>query len=706
MLGTDLSLLQLAGQIGNIGGAAFCLASALWILRMGDRTRLDRWAAVLAIMLTGLWAALSAALSPASLATGLAESARNLSLVYLLFRLFANDGRDESMRPIRPLVGTLFLVELLQPLLLAVGLRVAATPELAALTNQISVILHLLVTIGALVLLHNLYGGAAVASRQLLRWSAFALAGIWLYDLNLHTVAYLSSEPPELLLALRGLVTGLLFLALAIGSNAGTAGLQFRPSRAVAFRSLSLLLIGGYLMAMVVISRSLALLGGDLGRVTQVGFMVFASVAAIIWLPSARARAWLRVVLAKHLFRHRYDYRAEWLRFTATMGRGGADEGSLNQRAVKAMADITDSPAGLLLAPNEEAELELVARWQWPEIEVPSPAAEHDLAAQFERSQFIYDIDALRSGAVHHPNTKPLPQWLWDAPAAWAAIPLIHFERLVGVAILARPPVARALDWEDFDLLRAAGRQLASYLAEQTGQQALMEAGRFDEFNRRIAFVMHDIKNLASQLTLLARNAEKHAENPEFRADMLITLRNSADKLQMLLARLGRYGTGKIERQAAVNLAAMADALANRSNSLHPVRVARSESCVVRGDPVAMEQAIQHLVQNAIDASDANLPVYINVSCDGLTGRVEVIDNGKGMSPEFVRNGLFKPFVSSKEGGFGIGAFEARELIRAMGGSLHVESREGLGTRFIITMPLAEAIDPLWQGKEFESKVA
>ncbi|MCP5396936.1 MAG: hypothetical protein H6918_09430 [Sphingomonadaceae bacterium] len=120
-------------------------------------------------------------------------------------------------------------------------------------------------------------------------------------------------------------------------------------------------------------------------------------------------------------------------------------------------------------------------------------------------------------------------------------------DRLLGVVVLARPPVPRALDWEDFDLLKLVGRQLASYLAEQAGEQALMDASQFDEFNRRIAFVMHDIKNLASQLGLLARNAERHADKPEFRADMLVTLRNSADKLNMLLARLNRYGASGSE---------------------------------------------------------------------------------------------------------------------------------------------------------------
>jgi signal transduction histidine kinase len=98
-----------------------------------------------------------------------------------------------------------------------------------------------------------------------------------------------------------------------------------------------------------------------------------------------------------------------------------------------------------------------------------------------------------------------------------------------------------------------------------------------------------------------------------------------------------------------------------------------------------------HLVQNAIDASEPDSPVYLDVTAEGLYGTVEVIDAGCGMCPEFVRTGLFKPFVSSKSGGFGIGAFEARELVKAMGGRVMVESREGLGTRFSVVLPLADA---------------
>ena len=118
---------------------------------------------------------------------------------------------------------------------------------------------------------------------------------------------------------------------------------------------------------------------------------------------------------------------------------------------------------------------------------------------------------------------------------------MVHFERLVGAVLLERPALARALDWEDFDLLRLAGRQVASYLAEAKSQEALSDAARFDEFNRRFAFIMHDIKNLVSQLTLVARNAERHADKPAFRADMIATLNASTARMNDLLQRLSQH---------------------------------------------------------------------------------------------------------------------------------------------------------------------
>jgi putative PEP-CTERM system histidine kinase len=327
-------------------------------------------------------------------------------------------------------------------------------------------------------------------------------------------------------------------------------------------------------------------------------------------------------------------------------------------------------------------------------------SAEREIAAWLRRhaadaGPMRAALDEVRGGFDHEGECALVPRWIIEEHAAWALVPLLHSDRLVGLVVLGRPPLARKLDWEDFDLLRVVGQQLASYIAEQNGQAQLLEASRFDEFNRRIAFVMHDIKNLASQLALLARNAERHSDNPEFRTDMLVTLTNSADKLNTLLARLSRYGSGNIQRLEQVDAAECVTAIALRyggAGGTYPVYAHDAQECLVLANRETLEQVLMHLVQNAIDASQPGMAVFLQTRVDGLNGIIEVADTGCGMSADFVRNRLFKPFVSTKAGGFGIGAFEARELVRAMHGRLDVESREGLGSRFTVRLPIAAAV--------------
>ncbi|WP_158610971.1 XrtA/PEP-CTERM system histidine kinase PrsK [Aurantiacibacter spongiae] len=703
MIGPVWNLLVYCAYLLAAGAA---IALALWLATGRQAKGIAGRATAAALLVNAAWAVAVATAGEASLAARTILACTNLAWIWMLYRLFGHDERDKHLGPIRPVVFALAFVELLQFAMIAASVRYQALAGADVLIARFALTLRLLFCVGGLVLVHNLYAGASQQAREALRWPAAALGGVWLYDLNVYTIAYLGAGTPALLWQLRAGILLLAVALLAVGTLRSKSDLRFRPSRSFAFQSFSLLLIGAYLVVMVVVAQGLSYLGTGYANVLQTGFVLLASALALTVLPSKRLRGWLRVTVAKNLFQHRYDYRAEWLRFTDTIGRAGPEAPPLPERAVQAVADITDSPAGLLLTPREEGGLALAARWQWTGIDVPARALDMSGARYFEQSQFILDLDDTRKGRTQTVPASATPAWLTEDARAWAMIPLLHYERLVGLVVLARPLAARRLDWEDFDLLRVVGRQLASYLAEASSQDALGEAQRFDEFNRRMAFVMHDIKNLASQLSLLAKNAEKHAEKPEFRADMILTLRNSTDKLTGLLARLNRYGAHSGRAKGLVDLSKVMRRVARQFRTNASVSLVEQEHICATGDAEALEQALVHLVQNGIEAGGATGQVVLTTSIDGGHALIEIADTGAGMSPEFIRTRLFKPFHSSKPGGFGIGAFEARELVRGMGGTIDVESREALGTRFLIRLPLAEMAAIRTRNPEKTSEIA
>jgi putative PEP-CTERM system histidine kinase len=464
------------------------------------------------------------------------------------------------------------------------------------------------------------------------------------------------------------------------------------PSRTMILRALAIGASLVYLAMTVVLLAAVEPLGTAYAWVARVIVTFGATFAAMMLLPQGRARSWLRLQVAKHLFRHRYDYRAEWLRFTRTLGDGEAGD-TLVGRIERALGDITASPVARLLVPTDGGRLEPAGVGSWPD----GIAGGFDVGfvRTIERLPRILDGDAMRAAtpgpAATEDERRCTPAWLLADATIWAGVPLVHGERIVGLVLLGRPPVDRRLDWEDYDMLSVAGRQVASHLAEAQGQAALGEARRFHEFNRRFAFIVHDVKNLASQLGLVVRNAERHADNPAFRADMIETLKDSVARLGDLLAKLSPQTAAKADAPRAAAPMALLETIAARRRAQHPVRLSGRADLHALFDPARLELALGHLVQNAIEASPADEPVWLSVARRGHEVELAVLDRGRGMSADFIRHGLFVPFDSTKPGGFGIGAFEARALVAAMGGRLEVESREGEGSRFAILLPAAEA---------------
>ena len=301
---------------------------------------------------------------------------------------------------------------------------------------------------------------------------------------------------------------------------------RMRLSRTAATRTLVLLGAAAYLLLIGLTGAVARAVGGDYAELAQAISLLAALGVGGLLIASARSRAWLAVMISKHFFEHRYDYRTEWMRFTATLGQGakgdgGADDRNLYRRVARALAELTGSPGALLMLPAASGGFRVAEHWHWPEGAREEATLSLRSAFMLQETQHIVDLDAERRGQGG--EDLAIPDWLLADARAWVVVPVLHFQRMIAIVVLHRPPVSRSLDWEDLDVLRIAGQQAASYLAESQSQRALSEARRFDEFNRRFAFIMHDIKNLASQLSLLARNAERHADKPAFRADMTQT---------------------------------------------------------------------------------------------------------------------------------------------------------------------------------------
>ncbi len=649
-------------------------ALGVWTLRL-DAKRMPRIPFAIALIATALWALSVAGIGEGKPGVDLAHGVRDLAWLGVLLLLHRTLRPENGFASIGSVYAVVALV-LITTMVLRLLARISEQPAVAEAIDQAAMTLAMMTAIAGLWLVQGLMNGAGGRTR----WAiALAPAALWMLDLVALGTRYAFPDAGWVH-GLRGIVLGLVGALLAIGLHRADQW-NLRVSRMVALQSMSFVAAGLYLVFVAGGASAIAQFGGS--RAVQTVFIFAATTTALAALSSPHLRAWLRVKLAKHFYRHRYDYRTEWIRFTDTLGSG---ETSLQARIVKAVADLTESPGGVLMVPSG-AGLDIAAQWRWDGVALHPGEGADTLLSHLAATRRVIELDAVRRGKAEPADAAAVPGWLCDAASGWVIVPLPHGDRLAGVILLGRPAVERPLDWEDFDLLKIAGRQVASHLAENRAQEALAEAKRFDEFNRRFAFILHDIKNLVSQLSLVARNAERHADNPEFRADMVATLNESAGRMNALLAKLSQHHQARAEPMTPVVLHRLADMVTAKRKGHHPIILSGDATATAIGDPARIEQILSHLIQNAIDASAPDEAIILRIGDDGAGATIDVVDRGSGMSPGFVRDRLFKPFDSTKAGGFGIGAFEARQLAETMHGRLDVHSREGEGTRFRLTLP-------------------
>jgi putative PEP-CTERM system histidine kinase len=247
------------------------------------------------------------------------------------------------------------------------------------------------------------------------------------------------------------------------------------------------------------------------------------------------------------------------------------------------------------------------------------------------------------------------------------------------------------VNWEVNDLFKTAGRQAASFLGQMEATEALLETRKFDAFNRMSAFVVHDLKNIVAQLSLMLKNAQRHKANPEFQQDMLMTVAHATERMKQLMMQL-REGTTPVNAPRAVDLAETIHRILRAKMGQEPVpELEFEETLIALGHADRVERVIGHLVQNAIDATGKNGRVWLRLQREGDKAIVEVRDTGSGMTSEFVRERLFKPFQTTKPSGMGIGAYESFQYVQELGGTILVESTVNVGTRMCVLLPLYDA---------------
>ena len=573
--------------------------------------------------------------------------------------------------------------------LLPVALAVAAWffyPDGLHASSRAAFGVLLAVPVAGLVLTEQVFRRALAQARWAIKPLCLGLGAAFMFDLYLFADALLFGRIDAGIWAARGFVHALVipFIAIATVRHREWT-IDIALSRGVVFHSTAFLGCGLYLLAVAGAGYYVRYFGGSWGKTLQVGF-IFAALLVLAGLfSSGTLRSRLRVFINKNFFSYRYDYRHEWLRFTNLLS--SRDPGvSSAQRSIQALANLVESPGGAIWLQCEGRGYTQAARWNMPAVEAREPG--HSAFAAFlAQTGWVLDLRQPRQTAG-----LELPSWLRELPAAWLVVPVIAEDELTGFAVLATPRAPIELNWEVRDLLKTAARQVGSFLAQVQASEALLEARKFEAFNKMAAFVVHDLKNLVAQLSLLLKNAERHRYNPRFQDDMLATVRHVEERMNKLLAQLSAGSRGE-ENLRPVQLAKVVErVVAAKKAARADIAVHATDAAVATvGYEQRFERVLGHLVQNAIDATEQSGEVRISVGTEGRNAVIEVADSGCGMSEAFVRERLFRPFQTTKGNGMGIGVFEAAQYAKDLGGHIEVDSRPGGGTRFRLMFPLDRA---------------
>lgn len=468
-------------------------------------------------------------------------------------------------------------------------------------------------------------------------------------------------------------------------------GVDLYISKHFLFNSLTVLVVGIYLIAIGSMAKIVSFFGGS-ESVPLGTFVVFLSLLGItIVLLSDQLRHEAKRFISRNFYRARYDYRKEWTEFT---------------ERTSSILEMKDLCSAVALMVSETFGVPSVTIWLLDEIRNElSPGGSTALSrAQMQAVRLTETggesfLSYLREKRAPFDFNKPLDKKaskireenpaIFESGQVDICAPLLAGQHLLGIMTLGKRVTDEPFTTEDRDLLNTLAAQAASSLLNLSLSQQLLKTKEAEAFQTLSAFFIHDLKNLASMLSLTMQNLPANYDNPVFRKDTLRVISESVSKMDSMCSRLSLLSKKLDLQRTETDLNELVTATLASLNDCIKVPLVQDLRPLPRMalDPDQIQKVLVNLVLNAHDAvSDRG---EIHVATDQMDGWaiLSVADNGCGMSKEFIAKSLFQPFQTTKSQGLGIGLFHSKKIIEAHHGRIKVESEAGKGSTFRVMLP-------------------
>jgi putative PEP-CTERM system histidine kinase len=554
--------------------------------------------------------------------------------------------------------------------------------------GRYGVVVQVLLTVAILATMEACLRGSRRASRTRAKYVLLGLGGVFLVRFYLlsQVLLFHTLEAVYLRTATATLAVGGLAMGVAVAGN-HLRGAELAVSRGVVYRSVIVGVLGTYLFAVGALGWILTAL--EVPETTfWVSLVVFVSalaLAAVLLSEAVRFR--FKRFIALNFYASKYDYREQWMAFTRRMSSLLSVE-ALGLQLLEAVAEAVGSTRGALyLAAAEDGRYHLAGSLgiaRPPDLLADGTPVLTRLAA--ERRPLVLENGEGR-GMLGDALAAAFPDGALVVPLLWR-------DALTGLMLLGPERTGAAWSPEDLEFTTAVATQAAGSVVTARLSETAARAREFEAFDRLTSFVIHDLKNSVSALSMLSRNALKNFDDPEFQRDTVRTLSRTVDRMKGLLARLAAPGELVAAQAGPVDLAELVDDATGPLRADARVRLVTdlAELPPVEGDADALLKVVQNLVTNAAEAVAGEGTVTVTTRVENGMAVLAVADTGCGIPDDFLRTSLFAPFRSTKKGGWGIGLYQAREIVERHGGTISVTSTVGEGTTFFVRLPLAAAV--------------